>query len=100
MTKTKRDKKIRFVKDLNIIFQFTTGNKEIHDFSQPLIDEEVKVMLQKPSTVYLMLTSLGVDTSQREILIRYFCQSLCLVMRRSVFILDKIFDPFIDHHLS
>ena len=44
----------------------------IHDFSQPLIDEEDKVMLQKTSTVYLMLTSLGVDTSQREILYKTF----------------------------
>ena len=50
ITKTKRDKKISFAKDLNIRFQISPGNKEIHDFSQPLIDEEDKIM----STVYLM----------------------------------------------
>ena len=49
---------------MNIRFQFTTGNNEIHDYSQPLID--------KTSTVYLTLTSLGVDTSQREILYKTF----------------------------
>ena len=64
---TKKVKKIRFAENLNIRFQITTGNEENIDFDQPLIDEEYKVMLQRPVAVYLMIGSLGVDTSRKEI---------------------------------
>ena len=45
-------------------FQITSGKKEIIDREQPLIDRE-KGML--PVAVYLMIGSLGVDTSRKEI---------------------------------
>ena len=53
----------------NVTSDIKTGN-EIHDYSQPVIDQ--KNLDNKISMIYLMLTSLALDTSQREILYRTF----------------------------
>ena len=58
-TKLKSDKKIHWDKDLNIRFHITTGN-EIYDYSQPVIDHQN--LNDKTSMIYLMLTSLALDT--------------------------------------
>ena len=80
-------------------FHIKTGNA-ILDYYQPVIDQEDKVILQNDitSTVYLMLTSLALDTSRREILHRTYWSEPMPSNDQVNFVLNV--KLFVDHHLS